>query len=193
MKVRIFGKYPPIEGGVSMRTYWEAHGLARLGHEVHVITNVKEATSPNRIFVREDDWVRCQADYTPGSVSVHSTDEYGWRQWHIPNGTSYVTKLASIGLETVMKGSIDVIYSYYTEPYNVAAHIVAKATGVPHLVRTAGSDAGRLWSLPQFRALYDYIFKSAGAIICGPVVAQKMVQAGVEPARIASNPEIVPF
>jgi glycosyltransferase involved in cell wall biosynthesis len=88
---------------------------------------------------------------------------------------------------------MDVIYSYYTEPYNVAAHIVAKATGVPHLVRTAGSDAGRLWSLPQFRALYDYIFKSADAIICGPVVAQKMVQAGVKPARIASNPEIVPF
>ena len=49
MKICIIGKYPPIQGGVSMRTYWHAHGLATLGHEVHVVTNAKEAVSPFRM------------------------------------------------------------------------------------------------------------------------------------------------
>jgi glycosyltransferase involved in cell wall biosynthesis len=189
----IVGKYPPIEGGVSMRTYWEAHGLAKLGHEVYVITNAKESTPPHRMFMREKDWAQCEAHYGAGSVHVLWTDSYGRRQWHIPNGTPYVTKLASIGLEVVRQQAIDLIYSYYTEPYGVAAHIVAQATGLPHVVRTAGSDTGRLWSLPQFGALYDHIFNSADAILCGQVVAQKMMQAGIKPSQIAWDPEIVRF
>jgi len=39
MKICLFGKYPPIQGGVSMRTYWTAHELAKRGHTVHVVTN----------------------------------------------------------------------------------------------------------------------------------------------------------
>ena len=44
MRICLIGKYPPIQGGVSMRTYWSAHGLAARGHEVHVVTNAKEAS-----------------------------------------------------------------------------------------------------------------------------------------------------
>jgi len=28
VRICIIGKFPPIQGGVSMRTYWSAHGLA---------------------------------------------------------------------------------------------------------------------------------------------------------------------
>src|ERR1700681_3880165 len=83
MKICIFGKYPPIQGGVSMRTYWVAHGLAQLGHAVHVITNANEVTSPYRMFMREEDWTRCDGIYGEGSVKVHWTETYGKREWHI--------------------------------------------------------------------------------------------------------------
>ena len=43
MRICIIGKFPPIQGGVSMRTYWTAHALAMHGYEVHVVTNAKEA------------------------------------------------------------------------------------------------------------------------------------------------------
>ena len=39
MRICIIGKFPPIQGGVSTRTYWTAHQLAARGHEVHVVTN----------------------------------------------------------------------------------------------------------------------------------------------------------
>ena len=188
MRICIFGKYPPIQGGVSTRTYWLAHRLARLGHSVHVVTNAKEATAPYRVLMRDEDWQRCQTRYAHGSVTVHWT-EYDRREWHIPEGTPFVTKLASLGLELARTEAIDVIFSYYVEPYGVAAHVVAQATGLPHVLRTAGSDAGRLWSLPQFAALYSHIFKSADAIICSPAVAPMMADIGVEPHRLAWNPD----
>jgi glycosyltransferase involved in cell wall biosynthesis len=191
MKIGIFGKFPPIEGGVSMRTFWAAHGLAKLGHTVHVATNAKEVGPAFRMYMREQDWAQCEAQYGAGSVKVHWTDGYPGRQWHIPQGVPYVTKLASIGLELAQSGEIDIIYSYYAEPYCVAGHIVAQATGLPHVVRTAGSDAGRLWSLPQFAACYGHVFKSAAAVLCGPTVAAKMIAAGVAPSRLAFDPEPV--
>jgi len=189
MNICIFGKYPPIEGGVSTRTYSAAHGLAQLGHSVHVITNAKEVALPYRMFMRNEDWVRCEGQYGAGSVRVYWTHSYGHRQWHIPNGTPFITKLASLGLELVQNHAIDLIYSHYVEPYCIAGHLVAQAAGLPHVVRTAGTDAGRLWNLPQFGALYSHIFTSADAIICGPTTARKMVEAGVEPTRIALKPE----
>jgi len=184
MKVCIFGKYPPIQGGVSMRTYWVAHGLARLGHTVHVVTNANEVTPPYRMFMRDEDWQRCDGTYGEGSVTVHWTESYGRRQWHIPAGTPYVTKLASIGLDLTHEQDFDLIYSYYVEPYGVAAHIVAQATGLPHVTRTAGSDAGRLWNLPQLAGLYDLVFKSADAVLCSRAVVPKMVEIGVKPSRV---------
>ena len=186
MKICLFGKYPPIQGGVSMRTYWTAHELAKRGHTVHVVTNAREASLPYRMFMRDEDWARCEAQYGDGSVTVHWTASER-REWHIPTGTAFATKLASLGLDVARREGIDLIYSYYVEPYGIAAHIVAQATGLPHVTRTAGSDAGRLWSLPQFAALYDHVFKSADAVLCSPAVVSKMIEAGVDSARIADN------
>lgn len=184
MKICIVGKYPPIEGGVSARTYRYAHGLARRGHEVHVVTNAREVRPPFRMFMREEDWARCEAGYGPGSVRVHWTDPPDHQQAHIPMASAFVTKLASLGIAVASDVRADAVFSYYAEPYAVAGYLVAEACGLPHLVRTAGSDAGRLWSHAQFRPLYDQIFRSADAVIAGGPVAAKMIEAGVDPARI---------
>jgi hypothetical protein len=66
VRICIIGKFPPIQGGVSMRTYWTAHALAMHGHEVHVVTNAKEVRAPFRMHMRPEDWTRCEATY--GSV-----------------------------------------------------------------------------------------------------------------------------
>ena len=56
MRICIIGKFPPIQGGVSMRTYRTAHALAARGHDVHVVTNAKEVTPPFRMHMRAEDW-----------------------------------------------------------------------------------------------------------------------------------------
>ena len=56
----------------------------------------------------------------------------------------FVSKLASLAARVNAESPVDVILSHYLEPYGVAGHLVAEMTRVPHVVRMAGSDAGRL-------------------------------------------------
>jgi glycosyltransferase involved in cell wall biosynthesis len=185
VRICIIGKFPPIQGGVSARTYWSAHGLAARGHEVHVVTNAKEANPPFRMHMRQQDWQRCAATYGAGSVTVHWSDPVDRSQSYIPMASPFVSKLASIVANVHSERPFDVIYSYYLEPYGVAGHLAAEMTGVPHVARMAGSDAGRLWHHPQFEALYDHVLRSATVVIAGSV-AGRAIKRGVRPERIAA-------
>ena len=167
-----------------MRTYWHAHGLAALGHEVHVVTNAKEAVSPFRMYMRPEDWARCQASYGAGSVTVHWTDSVDRSQSYIPMASPFVTKLAGTAAGVHAKAAFDVVYSHYLEPYGIAGHLAAEIISVPHVTRMAGSDAGRLWLHPQFEALYDHVLKSAEAVVAVGTVAERAIARGVAADRI---------
>ena len=185
MRICIIGKFPPIQGGVSARTYWAAHDLARRGHEVHVVTNAKEAHPPFRMHMRQQDWQLCEAIYGPGSVTVHWTDPVDRSQSYIPMASPFVSKLASVAAGVHSGLPFDVIYSHYLEPYGIAGHLAAEITHVPHVVRMAGSDAGRLWHHPQFETLYDHVLRSATVVIAG-AVADRAIKHGIQPERIVA-------
>jgi glycosyltransferase involved in cell wall biosynthesis len=195
MRICIIGKFPPIQGGVAVRTYWLAHDLAARGHEVHVVTNAKEAVPPFRIHMRRSDWKRCQGNYDgpagAGSVTVHWTDPVDRSQHYIPLASPFVSKLAGIAIKLHGQRPLDVIYSHYLEPYGVAAHLAAGATRVPHVVRMAGSDAGRLWLHPQLDAIYDCVLRSAATVIAGGNVAGRASGRGVDPSRIVQGERFV--
>jgi glycosyltransferase involved in cell wall biosynthesis len=186
LRICVIGKYPPIQGGVSMRTYWTAHGLAARGHDVHVVTNAKEVLPPFRMHMRPKDWKRCEASYGAGSVTAHWTDPADDSQFHIPMASPFVSKLAAVAARLHAEQPFDVILSYYMEPYGVAGHLAAQMTGVPHVVRMAGSDAGRLWHHPQFEPLYDHVLHTADIVIAVGIVAERAIRRGVDPGRIAS-------
>jgi glycosyltransferase involved in cell wall biosynthesis len=191
VRICLIGKFPPIQGGVSMRTYWSAHALAARGHEVHVITNAKETDAPFRMHMRAQDWQRCEADYGIGSVAVHWTDPFDRSQSYIPGASPFVSKLASLAARIHSEHPFDVVYSFYLEPYGVAGHLAAQMAGVPHVVRMAGSDAGRLWRHPQLEALYDHVLRSADAVIAVGIAAKRAETRGVDPAHIAFDGGIV--
>ena len=184
MRIALVGKFPPIQGGVSMRTYWTAHQLAMRGHDVQVITNAKEAEKPFRMHMRAEDWERCEADYGSGGVKVHWTEPPDPSQHYTPMASPFVSKLAASAARLHAERPFDVILSYYLEPYGVAGHLLAGITGVPHVVRMAGSDAGRLWQHPQFELLYDHILRSADYVIAAGSVAERAKARGVAPDRI---------
>jgi glycosyltransferase involved in cell wall biosynthesis len=184
LRICIIGKYPPIQGGVSMRTYWTAYRLAEHGHEVHVVTNAKEATPPFRMHMRPEDWARCEAQFSDGSLIVHWSDPVDRSQSYIPMASPFVSKLASIAAKLHAERPFDVIYSHYMEPYGVAGYLASKMTGVPHVVRMAGSDAGRLWHHPQLDTLYDHVLRSAESVVAGGAVKQRAIERGANPSRI---------
>ena len=184
MRVCVIGKFPPIQGGVSMRTYWSTHGLAARGHEVHVFTNAKEVRAPYRMHMRAEDWKRCEETYESGSVVLHWTDPVDRSQTHIPMASPFVTKLAATAARAHRERPFDVIYSHYLEPYGVAGHLVAQMTGLPHVARMAGSDAGRLWHHPQFEELYDHVLRSAELVVTIGSVAERAMARGVAAKHI---------
>ncbi len=186
MRICIIGKFPPIQGGVSMRTYWTAHGLAARGHEVHVVTNAKEVRPPFRMHMRPEDWMRCEATGA-SAVTVHWTDPVDRSQSYIPMASPFVTKLATLAAGAHAAQPFDVIFSHYMEPYGIAGHLASQMTGVPHVVRMAGSDAGRLWRHPQFEALYDHVLRSAEAVVVTGTVAERAIQRGVEAHRVVAG------
>jgi glycosyltransferase involved in cell wall biosynthesis len=169
-----------------MRTYWAAHALAKRGHEVHVVTNAKEVGPPYRMHMRAQDWERCEATYGNGSVTVHWTDPVDRSQAYIPMASPFVSKLAAIAARVHSVSRFDVIYSHYLEPYGVAAHLVSQIIGSPHVVRMAGSDAGRLWHHPQLEPLYDHVLRTAELVFAAGVVAERAARRGVNPSRIVS-------
>ncbi|MCD6074155.1 MAG: hypothetical protein K0Q70_1038 [Rhodospirillales bacterium] len=188
MRLFLVGKFPPIEGGVSMRTYWFAHEMAKRGHQVEVITNAVEVEANFRMVMQPEDWSRRSADYGRGYVRVHDTQPWGRNQRHIPDHNPFVTKLASIGIALGSEQKPDGVFSFYLEPYAVAGHLISQALGVPHIVKTAGSDVGRLRYLDQFGPLYDHIFRSVQFICVGNTVAKELVEAGIPAERMVSDP-----
>ena len=186
MRICVIGKFPPIQGGVSMRTYWTAHGLAARGHDVHVVTNAKEVRPPFRMHMRSEDWTRCEASGT-STVTVHWTDPVDRSQSYIPMASPFVTKLATLAANAHAVRAFDVIFSHYMEPYGIAGHLASQMTGVPHVARLAGSDAGRLWRHPQFETLYDHVLRSAEAVVVTGTVAERAIQRGVEARRVVAG------
>ena len=168
-----------------MHHYWYAHALAALGHQIHVVTNAREVEAPFRMFMRPEDWERCEKNYSGGGyVRVHWTDPYDASQRHVPWHNPYATKLASLAIQVVQDHSLELIFSYYLEPYGVAGHLAAEMTGRPHIIKHAGSDAGRLLLHPQMGPLYDRIFAKAARIVTGGAVANQLLRSGIDKARL---------
>jgi hypothetical protein len=142
------------------------------------------------MLMRDEDWARCDADYGEGYVRVHWS-EAKKAHWHIPMGDAFVTKLASIGAEVCEEFRIEVVFSYYWQPYAVAGHMIAEMAGLPHVIRNAGSDAGRLWLQEQFSPLFTHILKKADYLLAGGKVARKLEKLGIDPVRLRPDPEFV--
>ena len=152
MRLCLVGKFPPIQGGVSARMYRLAHGLARRGHAVHVVTNAMEVEDAYRVTMRPEDHARLAGRYGDGYVRVHQTVSDPGGQWHVPWHNPYTTKLAGLAIDVIRDHGLECVFSWYLEPYGVAAHLAASFTGTPHVMKTAGSDAGRLWHQPGMRS-----------------------------------------
>lgn len=184
MRMCLIGKFPPIQGGVSMRTYWSAHRLAARGHDVVVVTNAREAMPPFRLHMRPEDWDRCGGNYGLGRVTVHWTDPTDSSQAYLPMASPFISKLATIAAKLHRENPFDVIFSHYLEPYGVAGYLAAQMTGAPHVVRMAGSDSGKLWHHPQLDLLYDHVLRSAQVVIASGVVAERAIARGIDRGKI---------
>lgn len=187
MKICILGKYPPIEGGVSASTYWLAYGLAERGHQVSVVTNANEVEEAYRMRLSPGD----EKLYAPafpasgGRVEVFTTERPGPRMTHIPSHNPFATKLAGLATQAIRSRGCEVIFAYYYEPYAIAGYLASTWTGVPWVVRNAGSDLDRLMAIPELGTAYKEVLRAAdGVLTRSPGMANRFLGMGVRTERL---------
>lgn len=170
MRILMIGKYPPIEGGVSAHTYWLARGLGEVGHTVSVVTNAGLVEEQYRIApgvnLREDH------EFAPKNVRVFSLEKEAPK--HIPYSQGFVTRLVNASLRAIEEEGADVIYAHYLEPYGVAGLLLKQLTGLPLVVRHAGSDIYRLLKHPSYSLMLSRVIKAADAALIAESIRESV-------------------
>ncbi|MEK7537210.1 MAG: glycosyltransferase [Patescibacteria group bacterium] len=182
MKLVLIGKWPPIEGGVSVLNYWTCRILAEAGHEVHVVTNAQEVEPQYRMWLRDEDREMLEPDFARsggGRVFVHNTQKAD-RVSYIPWANPYVTKLTGKALSVARSHGCDLIYAHYLEPYGVAAALVSSWLNVPYRIKHAGSDIGRLALIPELGEVYREVLGRAEKVITTPRHREKLEGLGAK-------------
>jgi glycosyltransferase involved in cell wall biosynthesis len=185
MKICFITKYPPIQGGVSSRAYWQAKALGERGHEVHIITNSLEV---------EDDYKEVfdfnDPDFLPINVFLHSTDADS-NPWHIPFSPAYTERLANLAIEVIQKYDCQVIDSNYILPYSIAGNIAKNITGVPQILRHAGSDIGKLYKSDSYNTLFRSIFHRVDKILTYPQLKEMFISLGIPESKIGVDDKVI--
>ncbi|WP_297557671.1 glycosyltransferase [Microbacterium sp.] len=187
MKICVIGKYPPIEGGVSAETYWMCRALAERGHDVTVVTNAAEVDEDYRIELDLADLGELNRTFANGGrLRVSWTSPWSEREWHhVPTGNPTHSRLVSLALQVVAEHQSELILSHYLEPYGVAASMVGDLTGVPWVVRHAGSDRFRLMRNPELGTVYKATFRGADGVMFS---GTDLLGLGVDPQRVIDMP-----
>jgi glycosyltransferase involved in cell wall biosynthesis len=189
VNICIVGKYLPIEGGVSTQTYWLARGLARRGHNVHVVSNSNEVEDAYRVELRPQDSKWVQPRFRPGgAVYLYGPQAYSRRAMgHIPRSNPFVTKLASVATDVIRSGSCEVVLSYYLEPYALSGYLASLWTGRPLVIKHAGSDLDKLFAVPDCATTYSEVLRAARFIATQRPLAARFLRLGIPPDRIRTD------
>lgn len=181
LNICLIGKFFPIQGGVSKDNQWLAYTLALAGYQVHVVTNADEV-EPSYRCLPWSPFPSLPADGS-GRITVHSTSKEE-RRHYIPYANPYLSKLAAIASEVIRDFDCDLIYSYYLEPYAVAAHLASRWTGVPYGLRHAGSDVGALFQSHELQATYREVILAADFVVATPATYRSFLHLGVQQTKL---------
>ena len=189
MRICFIGKYPPIEGGVSTQSYWTLRGLAERGHHVYVVTNAFEVEREFRIALTSQDmeWYEPIFEDTGGFVRVRNTEPMkNHNMSYIPAANPFVSKLASVATQIIRQRQCEIIFGSYFEPYGVAAFLASQWTGVPFILKHAGSDLDRLMKTPDLCTTYLEVVRAAACLLTTRRVGERFLRMGVSRKKINS-------
>lgn len=193
-----------------MQGYWWARGLAQKGHKVFVVTNADEVEPEFRLNLTDADrapggeYARVFPE-SGGRVEVRSTQPYDPRRlFYIPRNNPSVTRLAAIATDVIRAEKCEVIFTYYLEPFAVAAHLASLWTGVPYVFKHAGSDFYRLLLQDDLETSYVEVMRRANRIIASGKSDERLAALGIPGERLFTdisfklpaeyfNPEAPPF
>jgi len=157
--ILLIGKYPPMQGGVSSKSYWLFEKLKKHDFEFQIITSYVDRyiTLKNK----EEKFVHY---ITSKEVP-----------WHIPNSELLFDKLLNKSLEVIKDFIPDIIETNYLWPYCGVASYLSLHLKKPLLIRHAGSDILKFYKNKDFSVTIKSYFDQAEYIITNNT-SQKIIQ-----------------
>ena len=149
MNLLYIGKYPPLEGGVGAAAFWRIKELRARGYNIDILT----AKNKSEIYVSE---------FNTDDQKYHLIQSKSC--WHIPYSPLLLERMVSYGLKLVSNNKFDCIEGNYIFPFGIAAWMLSKITGIPFVLRHAGSDIWRVYN-PELEDIFKQIIKDTTRII----------------------------
>lgn len=155
-RILCLSKYPPIEGGISSKTYWLCRALAKKGHALHIVTD-KTDVSPDYTYEQAADESEME------NITVHRPQRQ--LPWHVPDDTHRALELLNLALQVIDDYGADVIDTGYLIPYGIAGYLASQITGVPFIIRHGGSDIEKFLKGGIWSSLFRKAFAGANIVI----------------------------
>ena len=201
MNILFISKYPPIEGGVASRNYWLTRALGARGINIHVITN---ALAVEEMWREELDLSdpRVMERFKPDHVHIHSLKIDP--PHHIPYSQAYLSRMVNLGLKIIGEHGADLIDAHYLEPYGTAGFVIKQITGLPLIIKHAGSDMYRLFQHKEFRYFLGRVLQGADGLFLSKSLYPLARELDINPKKLISlakrpiddsvfTPHAVPF
>ena len=155
-RIVYISKYPPLEGGISAKTYWLAQALGERGHHIHIVTDRKDIDKVHTITTTT-------SIPNNANVTVHRPPKAV--PWHIPHDEHRTLSLLDMTIEVVKKEKPDLISAGYLVPYGLIAYMTSKITGLPYTLQHGGSDIKKFVKRGIWSNLLDKVLSSADWVI----------------------------
>ncbi len=175
MKILLIGKYPPMQGGISTKTYWLCKHLEKDGIEFQIITLNDSQYSTN--------------GHNLEKVTVVKDKQV---PWHIPETSLVDDRLINAALKVTNDFSPDLIETNYIWPFCKDALFVARTLNKPLLIRHAGSDILKFYNDQEFRDIMSIYFDQASAIVSNISSIDLLKDICSDTGKIQCMPRYIP-
>ncbi|WEJ08534.1 glycosyltransferase [Sinorhizobium prairiense] len=179
MHILMFGKMPPIQGGVSKATWVAATDLVTAGHTVTFISNSNSMGYGFRQMASASS-IEAKVARFAGKLVIRQVKTVP-RLSYIPWASPYLSQLLGNAIAAAKSRAPDLVIGWYLEPYGVAASIFGRLADTQVVLRHAGSDLGRLRKVADLTPLYDHCLATASRVVASENqdAVQILLDAGV--------------
>ncbi len=150
MKILLIGKYPPMQGGISSKTYWLFRELEKRGFDFRIVT------------VETEDYSIKGYDFDRSKTTVMKINK---TPWHIPGSELLVDRIFHKAIKTAEAFKPGLIETNYLWPFCMPAAMAANILGKPLMIRHAGSDIQKFHHDTEFKDIMKAYFDKATAVI----------------------------
>ena len=177
MKILLIGKYPPIQGGISSKTYWLYRELETRGFDYRVVT------------VEAKDYTIFDGDIENRRVSIMDADNI---PWHIPESSLIADRIFNKAIKIAETYHPDIIETNYLWPFCMPSALVSSLIEKPWLIRHAGSDIQKFYHDQDFKDIMAVYFSKASMVVTNHTLKTTIEKLCGDSAKVVCLKKYIP-